>query len=117
MADAWPASIPQIPALPANISMPWNVELAQFDVGPPQSRLVTTANVEQFDPGSIVLADSTQLATFRTFFETTLAGGSLPFETTYFGATREMKFTEAPQITELGADRYRLQMSLVVLPT
>lgn len=116
MASPWPATITQLPALPSRFSMPNNVDRAQFDKGPPQTRLISTAAVEPWDPGAIVLESDAQLATFRTFFETTLSYGALPFETTYFGVTREVRFVEPPTVEELGASRYRLGMNLEVMP-
>jgi len=65
----------------------------------------------------LVLESDAQLTTFRTFYETTLKRGSLPFEATYFGATREVMFVGPVQIRELGASRYALQMFLEVLPS
>lgn len=117
MADAWPATIAQLPALPSSFTLPWGVDRTEFDIGPPQTRRVTTANVEPWDPGTIVLRSDAELATFRTFFATTLSGGALPFETTYFGETREVMFTGPPQITELGASRYSVRMQLEVMPS
>ena len=59
---------------------------------------------------------SVQLADFREFIEGNLMGGALPFETSYFGSTRAIRFVDMPEIEDLGADRYRATMVLEVLP-
>lgn len=80
MANAlWPASLPQY-VLQSGFSEtePDTLLETQMEGGPPKSRRRYTTDYRQFTVA--LQMDATQRATFQTFFNTTIKGGSLPFD-------------------------------------
>jgi hypothetical protein len=67
-----------------------------------------------------MLMDATQIAAMRLFFDTTILGGSLPFEfpDQVQDGTLLVKFSKGngPSWSPLSADLYRVQISMMVLP-
>jgi len=119
MTAVWPSTIPQGPIYGGFTEVRQrNLASFQPDVGPPNARRrstavgVNTACVFQF-------SDS-DLATFNTFFETTLVDGSLPF--TWLHPITGVSYTwifavdEAPQIEILDFNQHQVSCSLIRLP-
>ena len=78
MPTYWPASLPSTPLLQGLSYTPQTqVVRTPMDIGPPKLRRRTSAEVTPFS-ARLVLTGA-QLATLRTFFFTTLAGGALTF--------------------------------------
>lgn len=82
---------------------------------PRRARFAAASRAEAFD---LYLTDA-QEAALRGFYETTLAGGALPF--TMFnpsgGAARLVRFAAAPESAFHGPGVWRVGISLEVLPT
>lgn len=119
MPDAWPAGLPQN-VLVANYAEAVGDGLLEYqpDTGPTITRRRSSAN-----PRPVTMnfeLTSAQLAILKTFFETTLIGGSLPF--TFPGITESatylVKFqkTGIPNWAALGGDYFSVAMSVWVLP-
>lgn len=119
MASAWPGTLPQALLL-AGASKGLGDGLLEYqpDTGPSITRRRTTAVMRPL-VGSMMLTD-TQVATFETFYLTTLMNGALPFTfpDPISGATLLVKFTKAtpPSYAPQGANNYLLSLSLMVLP-
>jgi len=89
---------------------------SDMDAGPAKVRRRFTAGVEPVSGTMIMTA--AQLATFDTFFNTTLLGGSLRFSWTkppVHTVACECRFTETPSWTKVEGD-YEIQLSLEILP-
>lgn len=75
---AWPVGLPQTPEYQAWSEKPQrNVATFQPEVGPPKQRRRSTANgaIAQ----AVFLMTDAQIAIFDTFYEDTLADGTIPF--------------------------------------
>jgi hypothetical protein len=122
MTDAWPASLPQ-----AFEQSGYGEGVADMlietptDAGPPITRRRSTA-APRFANGSMVIT-SAQLSALKTFFNTTLLGGSLPFT---FPAQVDagspsvdwlVKFTRngLPKWVPVGGDYWRASFGLTIL--
>jgi len=87
-----------------------------MDAGPAKVRRRFTAGVTPV-AGTMIMT-AAQLATFETFFNTTLLGGTLRFSWTKPPAHTvacEMRFTEVYTQTKV-EDDYEVSLSLEVLP-
>jgi hypothetical protein len=119
MVSAWPVDLPQAFQISgfSEGSGDGSVEY-QPDVGPPLTRLRTAAVVRPM-AGNMILTD-VQLASFRTFFDTTLLSGTLPFNfpDQVRSGTLLVKFTKQnrPSWLNLGGPTYQLNLTFVVLP-
>jgi len=115
---AWDNSLPQYLVAKGYGQSPPAVTIkSEMDAGPAKVRRRFTAGVSPVSGTMIMTA--AQLATFDTFFNTTLLGGSLRFSWTkppVHSAACEMRFTEVPNWTSLGGDNYEVSLSLEVLP-
>jgi hypothetical protein len=68
-----------------------------------------------------MILSGAQVATFDTFFDATILGGSLPFTfpDPRTGALLLVKFTKRggmPTLQPLGADNYQLSLAFAILP-
>lgn len=123
MIDVWPVSLPQAFEISGySEGVADRLLEVQPDMGPPISRQRSTAAPRPAN-GTMVV-DEAQLSAFKTFFNTTLLGGSLPFT---FPAQVDAgspavgwlaKFTKAalPRWSPLGGGYWRLSLSLTILP-
>jgi hypothetical protein len=119
MVDAWPSDLPQ------------KFQVQQFtegvgdglleyapDVGPSISRRRTAAVMRPMSGAMICTAD--QIAIFRTFYEVTILGGSLPFNfpDQIRAGTLLVKFTKQspPTWPAISGRYFNLTLVLVVLP-
>jgi hypothetical protein len=110
---AWPSSLPQI-ALADGFSE-WaspNLILTENNAGPAKRRpKYTTVVMHQVVP---LLLTTAQVATFETFFNSTIAFGSLPFDWLFqrTGATVSMYINEHSPYEQVAADLWRTTLSL-----
>lgn len=119
MASAWPGTLPQALLLSgAGKGVGDGLTEYQPDTGPSITRRRTTAVMRPLS-GSMILTDA-QIATFETFFYTTIMNGALPFTfpDPISGATLLVKFTKAtpPGYSPQGGNNYLLSLALMVLP-
>jgi hypothetical protein len=118
-ASAWPSGLPQ------NVLISGYQEgvgdgLLEYqpETGPTISRLRTSSSARPLTVNFELT--SAQIAILRTFYGTTLLGGSLPF--TFPGVTESatylVKFQKSgiPKWTSLGGDYYSVTMSVWILP-
>src|SRR5690606_30510317 len=83
MANAvWPSTLPTEPFVRSfRESLPKNTIRTQMEVGPAKVRRRSTARVKTIS--FILPIPRADVPTFTTFFEDTLADGSLPFDFTH----------------------------------
>lgn len=108
----WPPSLPS-PLLSQILERTPDLTLrSSVDRGPAKLRLRTLAEVTEFSIG--LLLTRAQAATFDTFYRTTTAGGTLPFEWTHprTGNLIDFRFVGAPQLRQL-APRQSNQLEMV----
>lgn len=117
----WPADLPQKPLIDGYSESPQSQVLrSSMDAGPPKTRRRFTAATRAI-PVNFTLSNA-QLATFESFFEADIQGGSLPFDMPHprTGATVSMLVAGDPpyQLTPVGSgnEYWRLSMKLEVQP-
>lgn len=89
---------------------------SDMDSGPAKVRRRFTAGVTPIS--GTIMVTAAQLATFITFFNSTLLGGSLRFSWTEppaHSVACEMRFTAVPTWTKI-EDVYKISMSLEIMP-
>ena len=119
MTDVWPVSLPQ-KVLVSGYGEGVGDGLLEYqpDTGPPITRARSSASPRplsmQFE------LTRAQLATLRTFFDTTLIRGALPFlfPAVIEGGSYLVKFQKQgiPKWVSLGGDYFSVSMTLWVLP-
>jgi hypothetical protein len=114
----WPGTLPTFQDILAEsyqASMPDNVIITDMEVGPPKARRRGTAAIEPFS-GTLRMT-SAQLATFKTFYESTIFYGALKFDATHpeTSAAVSMIFMGQPQKAPAGPD-WLLSFSVGILP-
>ncbi|MGM4891271.1 hypothetical protein [Tardiphaga sp. 839_C3_N1_4] len=119
MVDAWPAEFPQeLEQNGFSEGVGDGVLEYQPDQGPSISRRRTSAVMRPLS-GTMQMS-AAQIATLRTFFDTTLMGGALPFEfpDQIQDGTLLVKFPKGagPSWSALSGELYRVQLSMMVLP-
>lgn len=90
---------------------------SDMDLGPAKVRRRTTANVRLIECAFLI--DVSQRATFDTFFNSTLEGGTLPFELDHpiTGTTSDFRFVEEPTYSAVSGSLYfHLNCRLEILP-
>lgn len=113
---AWPGTLPQGLLIDGYSEQgPNNLIRSENSIGPAKVRRKTTAGVKKVT-GSMVLT-AAELATFRTFYSTDIADGSLTFDfpAQSGGSTWLVRFTDPYDISPFGID-WRLSMKLEILP-
>jgi len=114
---AWNVNLPQELFVAGYGQSPPAVTIkSEMDAGPAKVRRRFTAGVSPVSGTMIMTA--AQLATFDTFYNDTLLGGSLRFSWTTPPAHTvacEMRFKEVPNWTKV-EDEYEVSLSLEVLP-
>ena len=116
---AWPAGLPQIPLRRGNVEEFGDIiARTPMDVGPDKTRRRTTAGVGEYSI-SLLLTKS-QVATFATFFKTTISGGALSFTwvvpRTQSAGTFRIFSSPEPTIIELSDDLFRVSFRMEKLP-
>jgi hypothetical protein len=113
----WPGSLPVIPLVDGyRENLPDVLIRTQMDAGPVRVRPRYTAGVRPIQ--GKISCDKTQLATLDTFFITTLAYGSLPFDwiNARTGATFSFRFVKPPIYIPEHKDRWTVSLDLEILP-
>lgn len=90
----------------------------QFDLGPPQKRLVGTGIIQALN-FSLTLKTDAIVNALMTFHDTTCSNGILKFQwemPNAHGTLRYMQFVERPIITWVEADIWTASVSLRVFP-
>lgn len=119
MADAWPVALPQCFLLGYSETPGDGLIETQPDIGPPISRR-RSSSVTRALSGQMKMTRD-QIAALRTFIDTTILGGSLPFEfddPTSTGQTLLVKFAKGglPTWQQVAGGVYQVNISLTVLP-
>ncbi len=112
----WPGSLPALPLLRGwQETAPDTIIRSTVDNGPAKLRQRFTAGVRPFQFGLLLTA--AQVATLDTFYVTTLAGGSLPFDWTNArtGGAVSYRFVSPPAYTSHD-QFYHAALSLEVMP-
>lgn len=113
----WPPSIVRkFSASGFSEKTPNVVVRTSMDAGPVKIRRRFTAGVRPI-VGKMKMKSS-ELATFDTFFNTTLNGGALPFDWTHprTGVAATYRFTEEPEYTADEGDWWLVSMKLEIMP-
>lgn len=113
----WPLSLPQAPSWTGFQETSPNTTIrTPMDVGPPKVRRRSTAAVRPLSMQFMLTRD--EVATLETFYQTTLAGGSLPFDWVHprTGAAVSVQFTAPPSYHALGPRHYQAQCQMEILP-
>lgn len=119
MVDAWPDTLPQRLQVD-QASQGVGDGLIEYapDSGPSLTRLGTSAAMQPLT--GYMICSGAQITAFKSFFATTILGGSLPF--TFpdpISGTLLVKFTKQggmPTWAPLGGDNWQLNLALAVLP-
>lgn len=118
MTSAWPSDIPQCPVLGMTEQRQPNIAGFQPEVGPPKMRRRSSAVVTV--TAVTYRMNVAQLASFNTFYTTTLADGSLPFtwKHPYTGVVYNWMFDskQAPTFDRVTPSTFRVSFSLFRLP-
>jgi hypothetical protein len=118
MPAAWPSSGLPLYFLEDGYAEQWadNTIETQPDVGTPIVRPRSTSAPWFFQ--ARMLMTSAQVETMRTFFNSTLASGSLSFTMTQprLNTSVTARFVAPPTLEATGPDKYIVAMSFMVLP-
>lgn len=118
MAQPWPGSLQQFFS-EDNFSeeLDGGVIRTDMDVGPAKTRRRYTKGVNPMSV-SIYLNGASEYTIFTTFFNTTLAGGSLPFTHDHpiTGTPTDFRFKAGPRISSLGGGQFIARFDLEELP-
>lgn len=112
----WPAGLPQkLNQAGFSNSLADNVIRSEMDVGPDKKRRRDVSAPEPVK-GSMYVTES-EYSLLKTFHDTTLGGGSLPFDWVHpiTGASVEMTFKSPPTISSKSGDVYMATLDLEVL--
>lgn len=117
MSTIWPVALPQAPLVSGFGEKPPETTIrTQMDTGAAKVRQRTTAGARPMD--TVFLMTTAQVATFETFFNTTLSGGSLSFEWTHprTGTTGTFRIKSTPDYKPVGATHWHVSMQMEQLP-
>ena len=112
----YPASLPQVPLIGYRETLADNLVRNEFDVGPPKTRPRSTAPRKQMT-WAMNLTQA-QKETLVSFFEDSLAFGSLEFQHRLpddAGQQAIFKFTEPPQFNLISPTTWSVSMSVELL--
>lgn len=113
----WPASLPQTLLQQGyHQTMPSARARTQMDAGPAKIRRRYTAAVSPVKAMSNMT--TTQIADLKTFYKTTLLGGTQAFDWTdpIAGGTVSFRFVTEPDWEPLSANRYKVSLDLEIMP-
>jgi hypothetical protein len=114
---AWPSGNQYVPLISSlSETPPDNVLRSSTDKGPDKVRRRTTANVRPLSFRLIL--KKPDLATFDTFYDTTLLSGSIEFDYTHprTKAACKAMFAQPPSYSERGGVVYEVAVSLEIQP-
>lgn len=115
--QSWPASLQQLLS-EANfgITLGDTVLRSDTDVGPAKLRRRFTKGVDEYS-ASIYLT-SAQYSIFVNFYNTTLNGGTLPFEFNHpiTGSLESFRFRQPPTISSIGGGMFQANFQWEKLP-
>tara|TARA_Y100000114_G_C11702584_1_gene299185 strand:+ start:78 stop:443 length:366 start_codon:yes stop_codon:yes gene_type:complete len=119
---SWPASLPQTVLASATRTRQAGKIRSGMDTGAPKQRQRFTATVKNYDVEIIVTG--AQLATFDTFYKTTINNGTDSFTWTdpFTGASATLRFREEPSETVIKPDStannrlFKISLPLEELP-
>jgi len=120
MVDAWPLTLPQKLLRDGNSeAMGDGLLESQPDAGPSMTRRRTSAVMRPLN--GFINCTAAQKATLKTFVETALLGGSLPFDFPDQDDPEEtwlVKFQKGglPSFNEIAAGLFRVAIKLNILP-
>jgi len=116
--SVWPVSLPQEPlAQGFSEQAPSTVIRSQMEAGPPKVRRRFTAGVRNIE--CQLRLTPAQVDTLDSFFDTTVAGGSLSFDWKHprSGAAVTLRFVEPPSYTPLTRGTlWQASLRLEILP-
>lgn len=113
----WPVSLPTWVLLDGYQESPPATRIrTEMDSGVPKMRNRYSASVRPVTFSTLLTAS--QVATFDTFYVTTLAGGTLEFEWTNprTTATVNFRFAAAPVYRQVNLDLYEIRLELEQMP-
>jgi hypothetical protein len=117
MAQAWPAQLQQcLSEQNFGIQKGSTVLRSDMDIGPQKVRRRFTKGVDTLT-GSIYLT-AEEYEIFEAFYETTLAGGTLPFEFNHpiTGVLTVFRFNSEPTYASLGGGSFTVSFGWEKLP-
>lgn len=114
----WPGTLPTFQHFLVDgflETAPYNVIRTEMEIGPAKIRRRGTAAPEVFS-GAMHLTTA-QVATFRTFYDSTVNYGADAFDTVHprTGSSVSARFIGPPQVVQVGGD-WRLAFEFEVLP-
>ena len=115
--DSWPASLQQLLEVAGFEYIPGKTSVrTEMDVGPAKVRSRFTDAVDQYL--CQITLDFDQVATFKTFYKTTLNNGVNPFlfDDPFTETEATFRFYAEPRIRPLGGRVFTLSMSWEKLP-
>lgn len=122
MAETWPATLPEFMLLEGAVEGLADGRIFfDADTGPGKVRRRSTARPRPLQGRMIVTTE--QLATFRTFVDTTLMSGALSYtmtDQTLLTGTIRVRFNPKaglPSWRKLRTDTYEIPMDLEILPS
>jgi len=117
-AALWPSTLPQCPSMPLSETPQPNVVSFKPEVGPPKKRRRSTAKGVLTE--CTFRMNNSQVLTFDTFYSTTLADGSLPFQWAHPRTKVNYNWMfspgDEPQTQRFGPNASTVQVRLVRLP-
>jgi len=117
MAQTWPATVPtSVIHGSFRESPPDNTLRSPMDVGPDKVRRRSTSEPRPLGWDSQMT--TAQVATFDTFYNTTLVSGTLTFNFPHPRTTvsSEMRYTQPPQYTPVGDGQWMVSMQVEIMP-
>lgn len=119
---SWPGTLPQTILAGSTRTRQSGRVRSEMDTGPAKQRQRFTAVTKNYDAQIIVTG--AQLATFNTFYETTIGNGtdSFTWVDPFSGASETLRFRDDPQETNMKPDAtaddrlYMVTLPLEVLP-
>lgn len=112
----WPVGLPQkINQSGFSNSFPDNTISKKMDTGPDKKRRRDVSAPEPVK-GAITV-NETEYSTLKTFYNVTLAGGSLPFDWVHpiTGDSKEFTFNSPPSVTARSGEYYTVTLDMEIL--
>lgn len=117
MAQPWPTQLQQFFSQENfTFELDDGVIRTDMEIGPQKTRRRYTKGVDRLSAS--ILATSAEYSIFYSFYDTTLAGGSLPFtfEHPITKVPADFRFRGKPTINTIGGNYFSIQFQLEILP-